>query len=369
MAPRFNDVDTLLYLETIFPLLYVEQKLGWGRLPARYPTWLGIRDVGRRTVEFLLGWMPTPTRWSVSLYRKKSSDLSANGQRHAPRRKNPQQRWWETSGRSRGTDWGLATGHRADALRDAVRKVGADRGVPQWSAGTFDASCKASKFPRPSTRTENPRRTRPTGGSARGTGAFRGGAVRQIRDRDGGSGIAAAAHRQHQRRFEEVQRPAESPQPRFERSARSHHGTLPDAAIRNSPIRCSIPANKATPMTVDQNVELLRRADQAFHGGPQQRCPLHRNRRKGNPRAARRDNEAARTHPRYPGNAGICFQFALHRSDFRAHPRCRTGSVEWRRSSRSSTSTWPSLRNWRANGWMCRSGSRSCPRASCRNGT
>jgi hypothetical protein len=55
MAPRFNDVDCPLYLETIFPLLYVEQKLGWGRLPARYPTWLGIRDVGRRTVEFLLG--------------------------------------------------------------------------------------------------------------------------------------------------------------------------------------------------------------------------------------------------------------------------------------------------------------------------
>jgi hypothetical protein len=38
MAPRFNDVDCPLYLETIFPLLYVEQKLGWGRLPARYPT-------------------------------------------------------------------------------------------------------------------------------------------------------------------------------------------------------------------------------------------------------------------------------------------------------------------------------------------
>jgi hypothetical protein len=55
MAPRFNDVDCPLYLETIFPLLYVEQKLGWGRLPARYPTWLGIRDVGRRTVEFILG--------------------------------------------------------------------------------------------------------------------------------------------------------------------------------------------------------------------------------------------------------------------------------------------------------------------------
>lgn len=55
MAPRFNEPDCPLYLETIFPLLYVEQKLGWGRLPARYPTWLGIRDVGRRTVEFILG--------------------------------------------------------------------------------------------------------------------------------------------------------------------------------------------------------------------------------------------------------------------------------------------------------------------------
>ncbi len=55
MAPRFNEPECPLYLETIFPLLYVEQKLGWGRLPARYPTWLGIRDVGRRTVEFILG--------------------------------------------------------------------------------------------------------------------------------------------------------------------------------------------------------------------------------------------------------------------------------------------------------------------------
>jgi hypothetical protein len=54
-APRFNEPDCPLYLETLFPLFYVEQKLGWGRLPARYPTWLGIRDVGRRTVEFVLG--------------------------------------------------------------------------------------------------------------------------------------------------------------------------------------------------------------------------------------------------------------------------------------------------------------------------
>jgi len=54
-VPRYDDVDCPLYLEAVFPLLYVEQKLGWGKIPARYPTYLGIRDLARRTVEFLLG--------------------------------------------------------------------------------------------------------------------------------------------------------------------------------------------------------------------------------------------------------------------------------------------------------------------------
>jgi hypothetical protein len=54
-VPRFNDVDCPLYLEAIFPLFYVEQKHGWGKLPARFPTYLGIRDTARRTVEFVLG--------------------------------------------------------------------------------------------------------------------------------------------------------------------------------------------------------------------------------------------------------------------------------------------------------------------------
>lgn len=43
-----------LYMELLFPLLNVEQKLGWGRIPARYPTWFGIKDVRRRSIEFLL---------------------------------------------------------------------------------------------------------------------------------------------------------------------------------------------------------------------------------------------------------------------------------------------------------------------------
>ena len=50
----FDSDPVLLYMETIFPLFSVEQKLGWGRIPARFPTWLSIKDVRRRTIEFLL---------------------------------------------------------------------------------------------------------------------------------------------------------------------------------------------------------------------------------------------------------------------------------------------------------------------------
>lgn len=51
---RFDGSETMLYLETIFPLLYVEQKSGWSSLPAAFPTYFQIRDVGRRAVEFML---------------------------------------------------------------------------------------------------------------------------------------------------------------------------------------------------------------------------------------------------------------------------------------------------------------------------
>ena len=50
----FDGGQVPLYMELLFPLIDVEQKLGWGRIPARFPTWLGVKDVRRRTVEFLL---------------------------------------------------------------------------------------------------------------------------------------------------------------------------------------------------------------------------------------------------------------------------------------------------------------------------
>lgn len=51
---RFDGSETMLYLETVFPLLYVEQKAGWSSMPAAFPNYLQIRDVGRRAIEFLM---------------------------------------------------------------------------------------------------------------------------------------------------------------------------------------------------------------------------------------------------------------------------------------------------------------------------
>ena len=56
--PRVSKMDggeVPLYLETLFPYFYVEQKHGWSGLQARIPSYFGIRDVGKRSAEFVLG--------------------------------------------------------------------------------------------------------------------------------------------------------------------------------------------------------------------------------------------------------------------------------------------------------------------------
>ncbi|BDG10793.1 hypothetical protein [Anaeromyxobacter paludicola] len=50
---RYAGGESPLYLECIFPMLFVEQRRGW-TLAIRYPTHLGIREVGRHVVDFLL---------------------------------------------------------------------------------------------------------------------------------------------------------------------------------------------------------------------------------------------------------------------------------------------------------------------------
>ncbi|NKQ56776.1 hypothetical protein HFP15_28285 [Amycolatopsis sp. K13G38] len=43
-----------LYMEQVFPLLFVEQRRGWGGIQAQMPYFSGVPDVKRRAIEFLL---------------------------------------------------------------------------------------------------------------------------------------------------------------------------------------------------------------------------------------------------------------------------------------------------------------------------
>lgn len=54
VVKRYDGGDCPLYVETIFPLFFVEQKAGWTSIPGNIPTHFRIRDVHRRAVEFLL---------------------------------------------------------------------------------------------------------------------------------------------------------------------------------------------------------------------------------------------------------------------------------------------------------------------------
>ena len=51
---RYDSPDVKLYLETVFPLFWVEQKAGWSSIPAAIPTYLRIREVHKRAIEFIM---------------------------------------------------------------------------------------------------------------------------------------------------------------------------------------------------------------------------------------------------------------------------------------------------------------------------
>lgn len=55
MVARYDGGESPLYLESLFPLFYVEQKAGWSAFPAAFPTYFGLREIGRRAIEFVLG--------------------------------------------------------------------------------------------------------------------------------------------------------------------------------------------------------------------------------------------------------------------------------------------------------------------------
>lgn len=51
---RYDGTECPLYLEAIFPMLFVEQKRGWSSIQGPFPTFLRIQDVARRVMEFML---------------------------------------------------------------------------------------------------------------------------------------------------------------------------------------------------------------------------------------------------------------------------------------------------------------------------
>ncbi|AFZ61171.1 hypothetical protein H6G54_29015 [Anabaena cylindrica FACHB-243] len=52
-VPTYNESETLLYMETLFPLMFVEQKYGWSSLRNRFPTYFKIKELNRRAFEFI----------------------------------------------------------------------------------------------------------------------------------------------------------------------------------------------------------------------------------------------------------------------------------------------------------------------------
>lgn len=51
---KYDSPEGKLPLETVFPLFWVEQKAGWSAIPAAIPTYLRIREVHKRAVEFIM---------------------------------------------------------------------------------------------------------------------------------------------------------------------------------------------------------------------------------------------------------------------------------------------------------------------------
>ena len=52
-VPTYDDKDRKLYLQTIFPAMFIEQKRGWSGLLNTIPNF-GVKDVKRKVIEYIL---------------------------------------------------------------------------------------------------------------------------------------------------------------------------------------------------------------------------------------------------------------------------------------------------------------------------
>jgi len=73
-VPHYDESTGPLYLECIFPLAMIEQKHGWSGIQASIPVHYGIREVGKRSTEFLLAL----DAYKNSIARQELNDVKEN---------------------------------------------------------------------------------------------------------------------------------------------------------------------------------------------------------------------------------------------------------------------------------------------------
>jgi hypothetical protein len=78
---KFDGRETPLYLETIFPMFFVEQKRGWSAVQGPFPTYLQIQDMARRVIEFLMDLDAAKVRRERAELRNQLDELTAEWKR------------------------------------------------------------------------------------------------------------------------------------------------------------------------------------------------------------------------------------------------------------------------------------------------
>ena len=54
LVPKFDGSECPLYLETLFPMFFVEQKRGWSAVQGPFPSYFPIQHINKRVLEFIL---------------------------------------------------------------------------------------------------------------------------------------------------------------------------------------------------------------------------------------------------------------------------------------------------------------------------
>lgn len=75
-VPNLTGGKTKLYLETIFPLFFIEQKRGWSEIQANVPNNYGIKNVKRSAIEYVLDISDFETENKINSYRQIIENLS-----------------------------------------------------------------------------------------------------------------------------------------------------------------------------------------------------------------------------------------------------------------------------------------------------